>query len=186
MLLRRHFIAISAVALATRARAATDLWGALRSGRAMVIVRHALAPGTGDPPTFRLGVCETQRNLSAEGRAQARRMGELFRENGVAEARVYSSQWCRCLDTAAGLGLGPVTEQPLLNSFFGSPEDGRAQTDRLRSWLTSRPKELPLVLVTHQVNITGLTSIVPQSGELVFVSLDPAGVVTLVGREPTA
>ncbi len=152
----------------------------------MVLLRHASAPGTGDPPGFRLGACDTQRNLSEEGRAQARRIGDLFRENGVAEARIYSSQWCRCLDTATGLALGPVNEQPLLNSFFGAPQDGAGQTGRLRAWLAGLPKASPLVLVTHQVNITGLTSIVPQSGELVFVSLDPAGGVSVIGREPTA
>jgi phosphohistidine phosphatase SixA len=186
MLLRRHFLAMSAVALSTRVHAATDPWAALRDGQAMVLLRHASAPGTGDPPGFRLGACETQRNLSDEGRAQARRIGNLFRENGIAAARVYSSQWCRCLDTATGLALGPVNEQPLLNSFFGAPEDGREQTVRLRTWLTGLPKTAPLLLVTHQVNITGLTGIVPQSGELVFVSLDPAGIVTVIGREPTA
>lgn len=186
MLLRRQLLAISAIALTTRAQAATDMWSTLRDGQVMVLVRHASAPGTGDPQGFRLGACNTQRNLSDAGRAQARRIGDLFRENGVASARVYSSQWCRCLDTATGLALGPVIEQPLLNSFFGAPEDGREQTVRLRAWLAGLPKAAPLVLVTHQVNITGLTSIVPRSGELVFVSLDQAGIATVIGREPTA
>lgn len=185
MLLRRHVLAISALALATRAHAATKPWGALRDGQAMVLLRHASAPGTGDPPGFRLGACETQRNLSEEGRAQARRIGDLFRQYGVTAARIYSSQWCRCLDTATGLALGPVMELPLLNSFFGTPEDGREQTMRLRDWLTSLPTTAPLVLVTHQVNVTGLTAVVPQSGELVFVSLDSAGGVTVIGREST-
>lgn len=186
MLLRRQLLAISAAALAAPARAATDPWGALRDGRALVLLRHASAPGTGDPPGFSLGTCSTQRNLSDAGRAQARRIGDLFRENGVTAARVYSSQWCRCLETASGLALGPVMEEPLLNSFFGKPEDGREQTTRLRAWLASLPRAAPLVLVTHQVNITGLTSIVPQSGELVFLSLDSAGGVAVIGREPTA
>jgi broad specificity phosphatase PhoE len=186
MLSRRQLLAISAAALAAPARAATDPWAAFRDGRALAMMRHASAPGTGDPPGFSLGICSTQRNLSDAGRAQARRVGDLFRENGVAAARVYSSQWCRCLETAAGLALGPVMEEPLLNSFFGVPEDGREQTVRLRAWLASLPRAAPLVLVTHQVNITGFTSIVPQSGELVFVSLDPAGQFTVIGREPAA
>jgi broad specificity phosphatase PhoE len=186
MLLRRHFLAMSAIALSTRVQAATDPWGALRDGRAMVLIRHASAPGTGDPSGFRLGACDTQRNLSDAGRAQARRIGDLFRQKGIAAARVYSSQWCRCLDTATGLALGSVIEQPLLNSFFGAPEDGREQTMRLRAWLTSLPRTTPLVLVTHQVNITGLTNVVPQSGELVFVSPDSAEGVAVIGREPTA
>jgi phosphohistidine phosphatase SixA len=185
MFSRRQILAFSAAAFAVPARAETNLWGALRSGRALVMVRHALAPGTGDPAGFTLGACATQRNLSDEGRAQARRTGDLFRENGIAEARVYSSQWCRCLDTAAALALGPVVEQPLLNSFFGSPADGREQTESLRIWLAGLPSTSPVILVTHQVNITGLISIVPQSGELVFVTRDPAGSVTVAGRKPT-
>ena len=96
---------------------------------------------------------------------------------------MHSSQWCRCLDTAELLELGPVTEQPLLNSFFGNPQDGRGQTEALRQWLSTRGSGLPLVLVTHQVNVTGLTSIVPRSGELVFVKLDEAGAVAVIGRQ---
>jgi broad specificity phosphatase PhoE len=133
MLSRREFLDLSALAFGTRAHAATDVWAAVRDGRALVLVRHASAPGAGDPPGFSLGVCSTQRNLSDAGRVQARRMGDLFRENAVAAARVYSSQWCRCLDTATRLALGPVFEQPLLNSFFGSPEDGQEQTEKLRA-----------------------------------------------------
>lgn len=148
-----------------------------------MLLRHALAPGTGDPPGLRLGDCSTQRNLSAEGRAQAGRIGALFRDRGIAQASVHSSEWCRCLDTAALLDLGAVTPQPLLNSFFGSPEDGEAQTAALRSWLAGRGSNLPLVLVTHQVNITALTSVVPRSGELVFVALDAGGKARVIGRQ---
>ena len=158
------------------------LWAALRSGDGIALMRHAQAPGTGDPAGFRLGDCATQRNLSAQGRRQARDIGELFRKNGVATANVYSSQWCRCLDTAKGLGLGPVEPQPLLNSFFGSPEDGRPQTQALRAWMTGLPPGRPVVLVTHQVNITGLTSIVPASGELLFVTARAADPLTVIGR----
>lgn len=185
MLHRRSFLLTSLMAISggTLVVAAEDHWEALRSGNAFVLLRHAIAPGTGDPPGMRIGACETQRNLSAEGRQQAGRIGELFRYNGIREASVHSSQWCRCLDTADLLGLGPVIRQPLLNSFFGEPENGRAQTEALRTWLTSRPSDLPLVLVTHQVNITGLTSVVPRSGELVFATFDAGGAVSVIGRQ---
>lgn len=185
MLLRRSFLLTSLVAISggSLVGAAEDHWEALRSGKAFVLLRHAIAPGTGDPPGMRIGACETQRNLSAEGREQAGRIGDFFRENGIREASLHSSQWCRCLDTADLLGLGSVSQQPLLNSFFGEPENGRAQTEALKTWLTSRPSDLPLVLVTHQVNITGLTSIVPRSGELVFATLDAGGAVSVIGRQ---
>jgi broad specificity phosphatase PhoE len=91
-------VSFSAVASATADDA--TLWRALASKGHFALLRHAIAPGTGDPPGFTLGDCDTQRNLSAEGRAQAERIGARLRENGIAAARVLSSQWCRCLDTA--------------------------------------------------------------------------------------
>lgn len=185
MLSRRSFLLTSMVAFTGGTASATDPWEALRSGEAFVLLRHATAPGTGDPRGMVIGVCETQRNLSAAGREQAARIGHLFREKGIHRASVYSSQWCRCLDTAALLDLGPVTEQPLLNSFFGTPESGQEQTVSLKAWLSSHRVEWPQILVTHQVNITGLTSVVPRSGELVFATLPHHGTVAVIGRQST-
>lgn len=107
----------------------------------------------------------------------------MVRSQGIDRAAVYSSEWCRCLDTARLLDLGPVSPQPLLNSFFGRAENGATQTEALRTWLLSPPADLPLVLVTHQVNITGLTSIVPRSGELVFTTMNSAGAISVIGRQ---
>lgn len=181
MISRRHVLMMPFVAVAARARAQADPWHALRSGAAIVFLRHALAPGTGDPPGFRLDSCATQRNLSDAGRRQARRIGAHFRANGIDKASVLSSQWCRCLDTAALLDLGPVKPEPRLNSFFGNSGVAARQTDELRQWMENRPSDGPAVLVTHQVNITGLTSIVPSSGELVFVAAaDPKMVIARV------
>lgn len=185
MLRRRSLLLSSLVLLAGGPARSEDAWEALRTRRAFVLMRHALAPGTGDPAGMRLGDCSTQRNLSEEGRAQAARIGSLFRDNGIDKVAVYSSEWCRCLDTARLLDLGPVSPQPLLNSFFGRPENGAAQTEALRSWLAAQSSDLPLVLVTHQVNITGLTSIVPQSGEMVFARLDASGEASVIGRQST-
>ncbi|WP_244551873.1 histidine phosphatase family protein [Rhizobium sp. RU33A] len=169
--------------LASKPARSADPWEELRTRRAFVLLRHAIAPGTGDPPGMRLGDCSTQRNLSDEGRTQAQRIGSLLREKGIDRAAVYSSEWCRCLDTARLMDLGPVSPQPLLNSFFGLPENGATQTEALRAWLSSSPGDLPLVLVTHQVNITGLTSIVPRSGELVFTTMNASGAISVIGRQ---
>lgn len=185
MFLRRHLLLASVLALSSGARAQGDPWAELREGAALVLLRHAVAPGTGDPTNFAVEDCSTQRNLSAEGRAQAGRIGDLFRDNGVAAARVFSSEWCRCLDTATLVGLGPVQKQPLLNSFFGNPEDGRPQTSALGRWMASLPPGPPIVLVTHQVNITGLTGVVPASGELLFVASDAAEPLPVIGRVRT-
>ena len=93
------------------------IWRTLKSGNHFAILRHAIAPGTGDPVNFKLGKCATQRNHSHTGRKQAVTIGERFRANGYDKARVLSSQWCRCLETAKLLSLGPVEPFAALNSF---------------------------------------------------------------------
>ena len=161
------------------------LWDTLRTPGHAALLRHALAPGTGDPPDFDLRDCATQRNLSDEGRRQATRIGARFRANGMPRARVLSSQWCRCLDTAELLGLGTVEELPVLNSFFQKRERRDAQTQGLARWLSDQSLDRPLVLVTHQVNITALTGVYPASGELVVVRVSGDGEVTTVGTIET-
>ena len=161
------------------------LWQALKSGGHFALLRHALAPGTGDPSTFVLGDCTTQRNLSGEGRAQASLIGDRFRANGIAAAKVYSSQWCRCLDTAGLLELGPVEELPILNSFFRRNESREPQTRALKAWIEGADFDEPVVLVTHQVNITALTGVFPASGELVVVRSGKGDEVSVVGTIET-
>jgi phosphohistidine phosphatase SixA len=169
--------------IASAASAAEDgpLWRALRSGEHIGLLRHAMAPGTGDPENFVLGNCSTQRNLSQAGREQAARLGTRLRENGVTDARVYASQWCRAVETAELLRLGPVSQLPTLNSFFGSRQSGPTQTRTLSRWLAKQDLAHPLVLVTHQVNITALTGVYPASGEMVIVRRTPDGALRVVG-----
>ncbi len=148
------------------------LWDALRSKNHFALLRHAHAPGTGDPPEFTLGRRETQRNLSEEGRKQAKRIGELFRAHAINKARVFSSEWYRCRDTAELLDLGPVNTLSALNSFFENYDQKDVRTESLNVWLSQQEIDKPLVLVTHQVNITALTGIYPSSGEIVVVEKD--------------
>jgi broad specificity phosphatase PhoE len=157
------------------------LWNALRSGGHVALLRHAIAPGTGDPPQFVLSDCATQRNLSDEGRDQAVRIGARFRENGMPTARVWSSQWCRCLETARLLGLGPVQELPFLNSFFRRYERRDPQTKELREWLATQNFDAPAVLVTHQVNISALTGTYLAEGTLVVMRRTESGEISVVG-----
>lgn len=170
------------LAAGSAAQEADAPWAALRQGEAAAIMRHAVAPGTGDPEDFRLEDCATQRNLSEEGRAQARAIGQLFRAHGIERAEVYSSQWCRSLDTARLLDLGPVEPLPALNSFFRDHAAGPAQTAEVLDLLARRQGDAPLVLVTHQVNITALTEVFPQSGEIVVIAPDPEGGIRVLGR----
>jgi len=157
------------------------LWHALSDGRHFAMIRHTLAPGTGDPQGFTLGDCSTQRNLSEVGRAQARRIGDRFRAAGIWRARVYTSQWCRCRDTAAETNIGPFQELSLLNSFYENPALGGPQINGLRAWLARQPLNEPMVLVTHFVVISGLVGAAPTSGEIVVVRRDDYGNFQAVG-----
>lgn len=157
-------------------------WDALKNGTAFVIMRHALAPGTGDPGNFDVSKCGTQRNLSDQGRQQARETGKLFRTNGIAGAEVFTSAWCRCRDTAGLLALGMVRTLEPLNSFFRRQDRREPQTLALKDWLQARTGGKPLVLVTHQVNITALIGIFPKSGELIFVETGSNNSLRVIDR----
>ncbi len=145
-------------------------WSALQSG-GIVLFRHALAPGTGDPTNFRLSDCSTQRNLSNEGRTQARRIGEQFRARNISVAKVLTSQWCRARETAQLAFPGLVRNEPAFNSFFGDRSTEAKQTRAARQILSQWGGPGVLVVVTHQVNITALTGVMPASGEGVVVRM---------------
>jgi phosphohistidine phosphatase SixA len=161
------------------------LWKALQSGNHFALLRHTKAPGRGDPPQFALGKCETQRNLSDEGRQQAKEIGKRLRANGIRKARIFSSQWCRCLETAKLLDLGPVQELAALNSFFKTMELRDSRTKMLKEWLAQQEFNEPLVLVGHRVNILALTNYNPEEGELVFVHRSKNGEFPVLGTIKT-
>lgn len=146
-------------------------WQALKEGKALLVLRHALAPGFGDPQSFQLEDCSTQRNLNAEGRKQAQAWKPFLAAQGITEARVFSSQWCRCLDTANGMDMGPVTEWPSLNSFFQGRGNESQQTQQTVQQVNAMAPGKPVILVSHQVNITALTGVYPSSNEGVILSL---------------
>ena len=164
------------------ASAAEPVWDALRSGGKIVILRHASTePGLGDPPGFRLDDCATQRNLSEAGRAEAPRIGAAFVRRAVPVARVLSSRWCRCVETAR-LAFGRVEPWSPLDSFFDDRSREPQQTHAVRALIASPFTGGNLILVTHQVNITALTGIVPATGEMVVLSPEPGGKFRIVGR----
>ncbi|UTW08294.1 histidine phosphatase family protein [Pseudomonas benzenivorans] len=142
-----------------------EAWDALREGRAVLLLRHATAPGMGDPANFRLGDCSTQRNLDQRGRDEARRWGQLLRNQGISRPRLLSSRWCRARDTAQQMDLGPVEPLPALDSFFAARARAKAQTAELVERVNALMPGTVMVLVSHQVNITALTGVYPASGE---------------------
>lgn len=152
----------------------SDVWSSLQKGTGYVILlRHAqTVPGTGDPPGFKLNDCSTQRNLSEEGKAQAVQIGDRFRQRQIPIDRVLSSQWCRCLDTAKLMNVGKVEPFPALNSFFDNRSTETQQTQQVRQFIVqNQDTSGAIVMVTHQVNITALSGVVPQQGEAVIMQV---------------
>lgn len=175
-------LAVLLLGAPSAANADGALWDLLRAGGQVVVIRHASTePGTGDPPGFRLGDCATQRNLSASGREEARRIGAAFRERGVPGGRVLSSRWCRCLETAR-LAFGAVEPWPPLDSFFDDRSREPEQTRAVRALASERPASGNLILVTHQVNIRALTGIFPAQGEVAVLSPEGDGIFRVAGR----
>ena len=182
---RRAFVAGSLAWPLWPAGAADDqVAKLLREGGAVIAFRHALAPGTFDPPGFQPGVCSTQRNLSDEGRAQARRIGEWFGARGLKPARVRSSPWCRCLDTAT-LAFGSAEPWAALGSPRGATEATNAESlAGLRRALAAasvpgRPFE---VWVTHMFVLSDLGGTNTSSGEGLVLRADGAQGVKVLGR----
>jgi phosphohistidine phosphatase SixA len=174
-------LAVVAVAFPHMSQASeAAAWEALRNG-AVVVFRHANAPGVGDPAGLRLGDCSTQRNLDGAGREQARRIGAAFRDRGVAVGRVLTSAWCRARDTADLAFPGQAQPEPAFNSFFDDRSRGPSQTSVARPILIDWRGPGALVVSTHQVNVAALTGISPASGEGVVLQ-SSGGELKVVGR----
>ena len=174
---------VTAVAPTPAATVDDAAWSALRRG-AIVLLRHATAPGIGDPAGFRLDDCATQRNLDRTGRAEAARIGAAFRAHGVMVGAVRSSEWCRTRETAELAFPGRSITEPVFDSFFDDSSNGAAQTAAARALLQRWKGPGALVVVTHQVNITALTGIVPAAGEGIVVDADGAA-LRVVGKIAT-
>ncbi|MDH4479881.1 MAG: histidine phosphatase family protein [Rhodoferax sp.] len=153
-----------------------------------LLMRHALAPGIGDPAGFTVADCASQRNLNNEGRQQAVRTGQWLRQQGVTHAQVLSSPWCRCKETATLLGLGAVVTEPALGSFFDEPQRAREFTEGLQRRLalaSSRKGNQALLLVTHHVNILDYMGANIGSGDMVLVQFDSQGKLLNAKRYPS-
>ena len=160
----------------------TAAWTAIRQGGHVAFMRHAEAPGGGgDPPGFRLDDCSTQRNLSAKGRADAQAVGKNLRAKGVAVARLLSSPWCRCVDTARLMDLGPVEIEPMFANAFVLAEQRNALTAGAKAIVTGWKGPETLLIVTHGANIQALTGHSPAGGEIVVVSVGADGSLQMVG-----
>ena len=145
-------------------------WKPAQEGNKVILIRHALAPGTGDPPGFKLYDCSTQRNLNQVGIDQSKKIGELFKKNEVIIHKVLSSQWCRCKDTAK-YAFGNYKEFSALNSTFRSSdvEKAKRQITKLKNFVKNwNGNGGNLILMTHYVIISAVTDAEPRSGEIVI------------------
>ena len=152
--------------------ASDQVWKIAQEGNKIILIRHSIAPGGGDPPGFKINDCKSQRNLSKEGINQSKKIGKLFKKNKVPIDQVFSSQWCRCKDTAK-YAFGSYKELTALNSTFQSPynkNEGK-QLKELYSFVKKwNGKGKNLVLITHYSIITAVTNAVPSSGEIVVAN----------------
>ena len=145
-------------------------WKPAQDGNKIIWIRHALAPGGGDPKGFKIEECKTQRNLNDIGINQAKKIGKLFKEKRIKVDQVFSSQWCRCKDTAK-YAFGKFKEFSALNSTFTPPFDKKEkkQIKELKKFIKSwNGKGKNLVLVTHYVVILAMTGETSSSGELII------------------
>lgn len=165
-----------AVWLSVMPAAATDseeAWAALASGGHVALIRHGNAPPGygGDPPGFRLDECATQRNLDGKGRAQARALGEAFRNHGVRVDRIASSPVCRCVDTASAMAVGQVEKSSALLPDVNTKVHGRLS--ELKEMVANWRGPGTLVLVTHGYTIKSLIGIIPDQAEVVVLRPTP-------------
>lgn len=181
-------IRFAALAILLALPAASDIaradevsaWAALRAGGHVALVRHTDAPGgAGDPPGFRLDDCATQRNLSDKGRLDAMQIGRRLKSGGVAIEKILASPWCRCMETARLLELGPVEAAPAFSNVVVLRDQKEALTAGGRAIIDEWRGKGILLIVTHGANIFALTGVSPASGEIVVVR---SGASEAVGR----
>ena len=150
--------------------ASDQTWNLAQEGNKIILIRHSLAPGGGDPTGFKINDCKTQRNLNRTGINQSKKIGKLFKKNKVPVDQVLTSQWCRCKDTAK-YAFENYKEFTALNSTFQSPynKNERKQLKELYSFVKKwSGNGKNLVLITHYSIITAVTNAVPSSGEIVI------------------
>ena len=145
----------------------------LQKGGKLIFIRHAYAPGGGDPDDFDINDCKTQRNLSDAGRIQSQKIGNFFKENKIPIGKIYSSEWCRCKETAS-IAFSEYKTEKFLNSFFSEKfkKNKNLQIKNLRSFVDRWDKKKNLILVTHYVVILEILDYAPSSGEIVISDMN--------------
>ena len=164
------FLLIIFISLTTSIKADLNknLINQLLDGNKLIFIRHAYAPGNGDPDNFNLNDCLTQRNLNEEGRKQAKKIGEFFINNNIKIEKIFSSEWCRCKETAK-IAFEDYSTKNFLNSFYSSKyaKNKTKQIEELDNYVQQLKSNQNIVLVTHYVLISEVLDYAPSSGEIV-------------------
>ena len=160
------FISISS---SIKADSKKNLIEELKNGGKLIFIRHAYAPGGGDPDNFDINDCKTQRNLSDSGRIQSQKIGSFFVKNKILIGKVYSSEWCRCKETAF-IAFEKYETKNFLNSFFSKKfaNNKKKQIIDFDKFISTWNKEQNLVFVTHYVVISEILNYAPSSGEIII------------------
>ena len=154
--------------ISVKANSNDKIQNLLKEGGKLIFIRHAIAPGGGDPVDFDILRCETQRNLSKEGIAQSKNIGKFFLEKNIKIDKVLSSEWCRCKQTAQ-YAFNKYETKSFLNSFFSEKfaSNKNKQINDLKKYINEWSGDNNLVLVTHYVLIQEVLNITSSSGELI-------------------
>ncbi len=167
-----NFLLIISISLITSIKANSNeqFIEKLKSGEKIIFIRHAYAPGSGDPKNFKLNNCLTQRNLNQEGRNQASMIGLFFKKNNIPIDKVISSEWCRCKETASIAFFGEYETNRFLNSFYEErfSKNKESQIKELKTYVKNWNKKKNLIFITHYVVISEILNVNASSGEIVI------------------
>ena len=150
-----------------------NLINELKKGGNLIFIRHAYAPGGGDPNNFNINDCKTQRNLSNKGREQAKKIGSFFKDNNIPIDQIYSSEWCRCKETAL-IAFNEFETKNFLNSFFNSKftQNKNSQIKSFKKFIKSWDGKKNLIFITHYVFISEILNYASSSGEIIISDKD--------------
>lgn len=177
-----YVLALVAILLIVPAHA-SELSDFMKQPGVVLMMRHAYAPGVGDPSNFKLGDCSTQRNLNQQGIDQAKKIGQWLSLQGIQTAEVYTSPLCRCVDTAFYLNKGKLKKLDAIGSTFNESDYALPAKKSLTQWMLDNRQHTqskPTIMVTHQVNIQAYTGVNTSSGELVLIQVDDLGNARLI------
>ena len=164
----KNFIIFVLIIFFTSANSQEKLVNLLQDGNKIILIRHAYAPGTGDPKNFKINDCSTQRNLNNEGIIQSKKIGNFFLKNRIQIDKVLSSEWCRCKDTAK-LAFNEYSTFNALNSFYDPrfKNNKDKQISELKDYINNWKSKKNLVLITHFVIISEIFNVSANSGEII-------------------